>query len=340
MVNGTVGCTDGATGEEGGGLGEVLAGVAIAVVASVGINIGNNMQALGLKMRTRAKQAEAEPSSALEQLDSCSVQMSAAEGELEGAHEAAGDVDEQVLSPPSPPSPEVPEETIPAGSQAALELHRGKSKDQLRAEIKQFDKQVGRGRSYTRLLPVSTLCTLCTRSARALRALRAIALRPLCAAAAPAAPAAPAARALPLQPPAARAAPVLHRLTTRRLPRHSCYALLPQVRREQRRLMRLRSDSVVRQAWAEGENEDGRFSNDASPAARRPSDAAAATPPPSLTAFYDTPLELDEAPSAPQVEKPCVSPQRRSPSACVVGPTGTESRGGGPVCSSHGGMAV
>ena len=29
----------------GGGLGEVLAGVAIAVVASVGINIGNNIQA-------------------------------------------------------------------------------------------------------------------------------------------------------------------------------------------------------------------------------------------------------------------------------------------------------
>ena len=28
----------------GGGLGEVLAGVAIAVVASVGINIGNNVQ--------------------------------------------------------------------------------------------------------------------------------------------------------------------------------------------------------------------------------------------------------------------------------------------------------
>ena len=35
---------DGSSGE--GGLGEVLAGVAIAVVASVGINIGNNVQVL------------------------------------------------------------------------------------------------------------------------------------------------------------------------------------------------------------------------------------------------------------------------------------------------------
>ena len=31
-------------GSGGGGMGEVLAGVAIAVVASVGINIGNNVQ--------------------------------------------------------------------------------------------------------------------------------------------------------------------------------------------------------------------------------------------------------------------------------------------------------
>lgn len=39
----TDGCgSDGSSGE--GGLGEVLAGVAIAVVASVGINIGNNVQ--------------------------------------------------------------------------------------------------------------------------------------------------------------------------------------------------------------------------------------------------------------------------------------------------------
>ena len=41
----TDGCgSDGSSGE--GGLGEVLAGVAIAVVASVGINIGNNVQVL------------------------------------------------------------------------------------------------------------------------------------------------------------------------------------------------------------------------------------------------------------------------------------------------------
>ena len=43
--NVTDGCgSDGSSGE--GGLGEVLAGVAIAVVASVGINIGNNVQVL------------------------------------------------------------------------------------------------------------------------------------------------------------------------------------------------------------------------------------------------------------------------------------------------------
>ena len=35
--------------EEAGGMGEVLAGVFIAIVASVGINVGNNVQAIGLK---------------------------------------------------------------------------------------------------------------------------------------------------------------------------------------------------------------------------------------------------------------------------------------------------
>ena len=37
------------SGSEDGGMGGVLAGVGIAVVASVGINIGNNMQALGMQ---------------------------------------------------------------------------------------------------------------------------------------------------------------------------------------------------------------------------------------------------------------------------------------------------
>ena len=50
---------------EDGGMGGVLAGVGIAVVASVGINIGNNMQALGLKMGAKVecckKQGGGEP---------------------------------------------------------------------------------------------------------------------------------------------------------------------------------------------------------------------------------------------------------------------------------------
>lgn len=54
--NATDTCAHDASGDDG--LGEVLAGVAIAVVASVGINIGNNVQALGLKMRIAAKGKE------------------------------------------------------------------------------------------------------------------------------------------------------------------------------------------------------------------------------------------------------------------------------------------
>ena len=48
----TEGCD---SGSEDGGMGGVLAGVGIAVVASVGINIGNNMQALGLKMGAKVE---------------------------------------------------------------------------------------------------------------------------------------------------------------------------------------------------------------------------------------------------------------------------------------------
>ena len=53
------------SGAEDGGMSEVLAGIGIAAVASVGINIGNNMQALGLKMGAKVecckKKSEEEP---------------------------------------------------------------------------------------------------------------------------------------------------------------------------------------------------------------------------------------------------------------------------------------
>jgi len=68
----------------GGGLGEVLAGVAIAVVASVGINIGNNIQALGLKMRIAAKGKE--------ETDSKAASCKPGDGDMQ-LEEITGDVE-------------------------------------------------------------------------------------------------------------------------------------------------------------------------------------------------------------------------------------------------------